>query len=100
MSNYKGRRKFDRDFKREAVRLTMEEDRTVKSVAEGLGIHPSVLQRWRKEYLKDKDEAFRGKGRRTNKDEELFRLRKELTRVKEERDILKKAVKYFSKHSV
>lgn len=100
MSGYKRRRRFDRDFKREAVRLTMEEGRTVKGVAEGLGVHPNVLHRWRREYLNDQEEAFPGKGHRTNKDEELFELRKELVRVKEERDILKKAVKYFSNHSL
>lgn len=100
MSAYQKRRRYDKDFKLQAVRLTMEEEGTVKEVAVELGIHPGVLHRWRKQYFHDQGEAFPYKGRVTNKDEEIHKLRRELTRVKEERDILKKATQYFSRHSL
>jgi len=89
-------RKFDVEFKRDAVRLVLEGGRSTKSVAGDLGIHPNVLNRWRREYEGDSGQAFPGKGHLSPEDEELRRLKRELTDVKEERDILKKALAIFS----
>jgi transposase len=98
MAPYKKRRRFDKEFKLEAVKLVQQSGRTVKSVAEDLGIHPVVLCRWRRQFFKDQDDAFPGQGHQTPQDEELRRLKRELADVKEERDILKKAVAFFAKH--
>jgi transposase len=91
------RRKYDREFKTGAVRLVIEEGRPVAVVARNLGIHENLLHKWKKNYEEDPQYAFPGKGRLKEPDEEMRRLRKELADVKEERDILKKALAIFSK---
>lgn len=98
MVHYKKRRKYDRAFKIEAVQLTNESGRTIKSVAEDLGIHPVMLSRWRKEFLYDQENAFSGNGNLTPQEAEIRRLQRKLKDVTEERDILKKAVAFFAKH--
>jgi transposase len=98
MSTVSSRRKYDQEFKLEAVRLVTDGDRGVAEVARNLGIHENLLYNWRRKYLDDTVHAFPGKGHLKPADEELRRLKKELTDVKEERDILKKALAIFSKH--
>jgi len=90
------RKNYPADFKREAVRLTYEPGRTLRQVSKDLGIHPSMLHRWREALKADGDKAFPGKGR-VDAGDELHRLRRELARTKEERDILKKALAFFAK---
>ena len=92
-----GRRKYDRQFKEEAVRLILEEGRKAREVAGNLGINEAMLSRWKRQYDGDGKEAFPGKGRLKPQDEEMKRLRKELNDVTMERDILKKAVAIFSR---
>ena len=92
----KSRRKYDRQFKIDAVELLENSGKTAKEIADDLGINSNVLSRWRRELLVgDNKKAFPGKG--NPRDEELFELKKELADVKMERDILKKAVAIFSK---
>ena len=98
MNTVSSRRKFDREFKLEAVRLITDGSRRVSEVARDLGIHENLLYNWRRKYLDDTVHAFPGKGHLKPADEELRQLKKELTDVKEERDILKKALAIFSKH--
>jgi transposase len=91
------RRKFNREFKSEAVSLVIDEGRPIATVARNLGIHGNLLHKWKKQYEDDPQDAFPGKGRLKEPDEEMRRLRKELADTKEERDILKKALAIFSK---
>jgi len=98
MSESTERRKFDREFKQRAVRLILDGGRPSEIVARELGINSSMLHRWKREYLRDHDNSFPGKGHMSDADEELRRLKKENTELKEERDILKKAVAFFAKH--
>jgi len=91
------RRKYDTEFKREAVKLVLEGGRVAAEVAKGLGINENVLYRWIRQYREDPENAFPGKGKLKPEDEELRLLRRELADVKEERDILKKVVSIFSK---
>ena len=98
MAPYKNRRKYDKTFKLEVLKMIQQSDKTIKSIAQELGIHPGVISRWRKEFRKHETDAFPGKGHQTPEDEEIRRLRKELADIKEERDILKKAVAFFAKH--
>ena len=88
------RRRFDREFKLEAVRLVTERGHRLSQVARDLDIRPDMLRRWKKQFEQDAEKAFPGEGRA--RDEELMRLRRELRRVSEERDILKKVVAIFS----
>lgn len=87
------RREYTAEFKREAVRLA-EERGNKSDVARELGIHLSMLRRWKQELHNNGHQAFPGKG--NPHDEELARLRRELKRVEEENAILKKAVGIFS----
>ena len=98
MSTRKRRRRFDREFKIESVRLVLQRGGSVSSVARDLGIDPGVLQRWKREFAEDTENAFPGKGRLKEPDEEVRRLNRENKYLKEERDILKKALAIFSKH--
>lgn len=83
------RRRFSEEFKREAVRLAFESGRRVTQVARELDVRPDMLRRWRKQ--------FSGAGSRASASEvEVTRLRRELREVREERDILKKALAIFS----
>jgi transposase len=98
MNTVHSRRKYDREFKLEAVRLVTQGGRSVVEVAKDLGIHENLLYNWRRKYLDDTAHSFPGKGHLKPADEEMRRLKKELLDVKEERDILKKALAIFSKH--
>ncbi len=92
------RRKFEPEFKADAVRFVLEEGRSVSSVAEGLDIYPSSLADW----VKHAREAREKSGSETMKSgdlEELRRLRKEVRQLKTEREILKKAAAFFAKES-
>lgn len=93
------RRKYTKDFKIEAVRLAEESDVPMFDVAQELGVHPNTLYKWRREYLADGGEAFPGHGKLKAGDDEVRQLRRELARVREERDILKKALAFFSRES-
>ena len=93
----KPRRTYTREFKVEAVRLALQGDRSQGEVSRDLGIPTSCLGRWIQKYQDDGQGAFPGKGRLKDDAEELRRLERELRRVQEERDILKKALAIFSK---
>ena len=94
------RKKYDRDFKRNAVLLCSEPGRSVAEVAKNLGIAKDVLYRWRREYhLSNGKTVFPGNGVEALTDEQkrIRELEKELRETQMERDILKKAMAIFSK---
>jgi transposase len=93
----RGRRSYDNEFKREAVRLVVEEGRKASEVERNLGITPTLVARWVREMSEDPEYAFPGKGRLKAPDEEIRKLKRENERLRRERDILKKAVAIFSK---
>jgi len=90
------RRKFSREFKLEAVRMVTTGGHGLAVVARDLEIRPDMLHRWKRELEGDPIQAFPGQGHQKPEEEELRRLGRELDRVKEERDILKKALAIFS----
>lgn len=94
--NQSGTRAYDKEFKLNAVRLFLTGDRTYGQVSSELGIPLGTLVTWVRSYNKDETEAFPGKGYLKPSDDEIARLRKELAVVREERDILKKALGIFS----
>lgn len=97
MEESKNRRVYDREFKKEAVRLVEENGRSISEVSEELGITGGLLHKWKKQLSDDPKSSFPGKGHLKAEEEELRKLRKELADIREERDILKKAVSIFSK---
>ena len=91
------RRSFTEDYKTGAVRLVLDEGKTVAGVARDLGLTESSLRNWVEHSRADRT---KGKtGLTTAEREELVRLRKELRIVQEEREILKKAAAFFAKQS-
>jgi transposase len=92
-------RHFSREFKRDAVQLVTEKGVPVGKVARELDIHPNLLHLWRRRFLAQGDKAFTGRGRIRPEVAEIRGLRKQLEKVRQERDILKKALAVFSKQS-
>ena len=90
------RRKHSKEFKLEAVRLATQPGASVKETAQNLGLHDSQIHQWKKQLQVDGDQAFPGHGRLKPDHEEIRKLRLELKRTPEERDILKKAALVFA----
>ncbi len=90
------KRTYDREFKLNAVNLYLKSERSYKEVGDELGVPHNTLSGWVHDHKKDGAGAFPGKGQVKASDEEMIRLRKELAIVREERDILKKALGIFS----
>jgi transposase len=93
------RRKFTGEFKVEAVRLIRERGVSYAQASEELGVHTSQLRDWVKKYSADPQQAFPGNGQMKPEQAEIVRLKREVTKLKAERDILKKAAAYFAKES-
>ena len=93
------RQRFTKEFKLEAVRLMQQSGRPAAAVARELGIPRNRLYKWLHQLTRHGAEAFPGSGRQAGVDGEVARLRREVARLTEERDILKKAARYFAKES-
>ena len=93
------RRKFTREFKLEAVRLIKDRGVSYGQAAQDLGVHQSQLRSWVKGFEFDPQHSFPGNGQMKPEQLEIARLRREVTKLKAERDILKKAAAYFAKES-
>ena len=93
------RRKFTREFKLEAVRLIKDRGVSYVQASQDLGVHTSQLRDWVKKLADDPQHAFPGQGQMKPEQLEIARLKREVTKLKAERDILKKAVVYFAKES-
>jgi len=98
MTENQQRRRFDAEFKRDALRMIEEHNRKISDVARELGIRPELLYRWKSEHTADPAQAFPGKGHMKPDEEYIRRLERELAQARQERDILKKALAYFSKN--
>jgi transposase len=94
------RRLFSREFKLEAVRLVKERGVSIVQASRDLDIGENVLRRWVKEFGTDPAQAFPGQGQVKPEQIEIDRLRREVTKLKAERDILKKAAAYFARESI
>jgi len=89
-------RVYDKEFKLNAIQLYLTSGRNYLQVSREIGIPVGTLVTWVRSHKKDGKEAFPGKGYIKPSDSELVNLRKELAIVREERDILKKALGIFS----
>jgi len=94
------RRKFSREFKLEAVNLVSARGVTVAQAARDLDVHQNVLRKWVREFGADPKYAFPGQGQMKPEQLEIDRLRKEVAKLRAERDILKKAAAYFAREVI
>jgi transposase len=83
------RRKFTREFKLEAVKLVTERGVAAGQAARDLGIHANVLRDWIRAFAADPSQAFPGHGQMKPEQQEIARLKREVAKLKAERDILK-----------
>jgi transposase len=91
------RRKHSAEFKREAVKLAKRGEVSHTQVAQELGIHPNLLRNWVRKFDTGNWEPVASGQLKSAQTQELEKVRRELNRVKTERDILKKALAYFAK---
>lgn len=92
----KNQRTFTREFKVEAVQLAQTSKKSLAQIARDLGIADSTLHHWCKLFSEQGEQAFPGSGHLMPQEEEIRRLKRELEVVKQEREILKKALCIFS----
>lgn len=91
------RRQHTEEFKREAIRLATAPGNSMASVAKSLGVNRSLIGHWVRNAKEGRYEVQAGKPLKSESQAEVEQLRRELARVKMERDILKKALGYFAK---
>ena len=91
------RRKFTREFKEQAVALANQPGVTKREIAEDLGIDPKMLGRWCREWADSDQRGFPGHGQA--RDAELAALKRELAKVRKERDFLREAAVFIAKAS-
>jgi len=98
MARSKRRRLYSEEFKREAVELSKNAEKSVSEHAEDLGIHSSLLHRWRKQLLRDDGSVAPSEPSRVEQlEKEVERLQRKLSRTEQEREILKNAAAYFAR---
>jgi len=94
------RRQCSREFRVEAVKLITERGVDFRQAARDLDVGETALRGWMRELTQDPQQAFPGKGVMKPEQAEIDRLRKEVAKLKMERDILKKAAAYFARESM
>lgn len=93
------KRVFSREFKLEAVKLVTERGVSISQASRDLDVHVNVLRKWIRDVEADPVQAFPGQGQMKADQAEIAKLKKEVAKLKMERDILKKAAAYFAKES-
>ena len=94
------RRQFSREFKLEAVKLVKNRGVSVAQAARDLDVRENVLRKWVRELAADPQQAFPGLGVMKPQQAEIERLKRENTKLRMERDLLKKAAAYFARESM
>jgi transposase len=95
----KTRRNYTREFKLEAIRLLETSGKSAAQIERDLGIGAGCLWRWKQEFSANGEQAFPGQGRLTPEQGRIRQLERENEILRQERDILKKAVAIFSQPS-
>lgn len=93
----RSRRKFDAEFKRQAVQMVLIDHKSCRSVEKDLGIGQGIVYRWVQEAKADPQHCFPGNGKIKPSEADMHRLLKEVDLLRRERDILKKALGIFSR---
>lgn len=91
------KRQYDKAFKLEAIRLYETSGKTIAQIEADLDITPGLLTKWRARYQQDGPQAFPGTGHQPTLDAELRKLKRENEILRQERDILKKVLRIFSR---
>jgi len=91
------RKRYSPEYKRELVELVRRSQSSCRQIALEVGVNPNMLTRWVREADASGGKAFPGGG--MPRDEEMARLKRELSKVTRERDFLKDAAAYFAKQS-
>lgn len=91
------RKKYSEEFKREAVGLTRQPGASVTQIARDIGVNANQLYRWRLQLESHSKKPFPGPG--AARDQEILALKRELAKVKKERDFLRDAAAFFAKES-
>jgi transposase len=97
MTGNNNRRSYDTTFKRDAVRLVLEDEKSCRSVERDLGLPAGVVYKWVRQAKEDPEHCFPGKGHLKPSEAEVKHLVRENELLRRERDILKKAVAIFSR---
>lgn len=97
MSGSKYHKQFDPEYKKEMVRLVEELGKSPADVAKGIGVTPTSVRRWVRQYGNKGDAAFPGKGNLYPPDEAVRKRDKRIKELEEENAILKKAMSIFAK---
>jgi transposase len=92
----KARRKFDKEFKIEAVNMVKNDGLSQAAAARRLGINDNLIGRWFRELANDPAQAFPGKGTLQPRDEEMRQLQKQIRELQMENEFLKKSAAYFA----
>ena len=93
----KKNRSYTEEFKREVLEMAASKEISVAQLARDLGITPSLIYKWRERYRVDENSGQLNPSAEREVEAELRRLKRELSVVKQERDILKKAIQVFSR---
>lgn len=94
-SQIRTRKKYSREFKREAVALVEDQGYTKAEAARSLGVRPELIRRWHREFAEQSTDAFPGNGNLTPEQQRIRELEAENRRLKMEKEILKKATVFF-----
>ena len=92
------RKQYSREFKLEAIELHRSSGKSAAQIERDLGLHEGQLHVWKRQFKTDGAEAFPGSGNLKESEAEVRRLRREVELLRQERDILKKAIAIFSTH--
>jgi len=90
------RQSYSKEFKLNAVKMVLQGGKRASEVARDLGIQENMLYLWKRKFLEDEQESFPGKGNLKDRDSYIRQLERENKRLKDERDILKKAAIFFA----
>ena len=92
----KTRRKFDSEFKRQAIRMVTDDGKSCRAVERDLGLGEGIVYRWVREAKAEPQNCFLGNGKVKPSTGDISQLLKENEHLRRQRDILKKALAIFS----
>ncbi len=90
------KRTYNRAFKIQALELVKTSQKSISEIERDLGITPGMLHKWKGRMKVDGEQAFPGKGRQSEDEEQIRRLKREVEVLRQEREVLKKALAIFS----
>ena len=93
----RNQKKYDREFKLNVIKHYRESGKSMTAVSRDFEVPMGTLAGWIQEFQEQGEKSFPGSGKIKPCNEEIYRLRKELADMKQERDILKKAMAIFSR---